>query len=146
MARLGIAVLMVVWAAMTAAALAWPHWIWAPVLSSLTMLGLCWGALLALPTRPHGPGRTFGTVFVLVTLVCLLGDLRLNDEAVAWLASSGTLGPDNAWDTRLRRVPALLPSRISVSGESITPIGILMEMRNSFMSTIQIGRCARYPY
>jgi len=39
-------------------------------------------------------------------LVCLLGDLRLNDAAVAWLASSGTLGPDNAWDTRLRRVPA----------------------------------------
>ena len=39
-------------------------------------------------------------------LVCLLGDLRLNEAAVAWLASSGTLGPDNAWDTRLRRVPA----------------------------------------
>ena len=39
-------------------------------------------------------------------LVCLLGDLHFNDAAVAWLASSGTLGPDNAWDTRLRRVPA----------------------------------------
>jgi hypothetical protein len=39
-------------------------------------------------------------------LVCLLGDLRLNDEAVAWLASSGTLGPGNGWDTRLRQLPA----------------------------------------
>lgn len=38
-------------------------------------------------------------------LVYLLGDLRLNDAAVSWLASSGTLGPDNAWDTRLLRVP-----------------------------------------
>ena len=39
-------------------------------------------------------------------LVCLLGDLRLNHAAVAWLASSGTLGPDSAWDARLQRVPA----------------------------------------
>ena len=39
-------------------------------------------------------------------LVSLLGDLRLNEAAVAWLVSSGALGPDNAWDTRLRRVPA----------------------------------------
>ena len=39
-------------------------------------------------------------------LVCLLGDLRLNDVAVAWLASSGSLGPDGGWDTRLQRLPA----------------------------------------
>ena len=51
-----------------------------------------------------------GDVFLASTsqraLVCLLGDLRFIDAAVAWLASSGTLGPDNAWDTRLKRVPA----------------------------------------
>ena len=39
-------------------------------------------------------------------LVCLLGDLRLDDAAVAWLASSGTLGPDHGWDVRLQRLPA----------------------------------------
>ncbi len=39
-------------------------------------------------------------------LVLLLGDLRLNEAAVAWLASSGTLGPGNGWDTRLQQVPA----------------------------------------
>ncbi len=39
-------------------------------------------------------------------LVCLLGDLRLDHAAVAWLASSGTLGPDHGWDTRLQRLPA----------------------------------------
>ena len=39
-------------------------------------------------------------------LVCLLGDLHFNAAAASWLASSGTLGPDNAWDVRLKRVPA----------------------------------------
>ena len=37
-------------------------------------------------------------------LVALLGDFRLNPEAVDWLVSSGSLGPEAAWDRRLRRL------------------------------------------
>jgi hypothetical protein len=37
-------------------------------------------------------------------LVCLLGDFRLNRRAVAWMLSSGSLGPEPAWDVRLRRL------------------------------------------
>ena len=38
-------------------------------------------------------------------LVALLGDLELNDQAVSWLMSSGTLGPESSWDARLHRLP-----------------------------------------
>ena len=38
-------------------------------------------------------------------LVSLLGDFRLSAGAVAWLASSGGLGPDGGWDTRLQMMP-----------------------------------------
>jgi hypothetical protein len=38
-------------------------------------------------------------------LLCLLGDLDLNRRAFAWFLSSGTLGPTDAWDARLRRLP-----------------------------------------
>ncbi len=39
-------------------------------------------------------------------LVCLLEGLDLNKSAVAWFLSSGTLGPVDAWDKRLSRLPA----------------------------------------
>ncbi|HET8901947.1 MAG TPA: hypothetical protein VFM84_08435, partial [Holophagaceae bacterium] len=38
-------------------------------------------------------------------LVCLLSSLELNRQAFAWFLSSGSLGPSDAWDTRLRRLP-----------------------------------------
>ena len=38
-------------------------------------------------------------------LVCLLGDLDWNPAAFAWYLSSGTLGPTDAWDRRIRRLP-----------------------------------------
>ena len=38
-------------------------------------------------------------------LVCLLGSLELNRQAFAWFLSSGSLGPSDAWDARLRRLP-----------------------------------------
>jgi len=37
-------------------------------------------------------------------LVALLGDLDVNPAAVSWLMSSGTLGPECSWDTRLNRL------------------------------------------
>ena len=37
-------------------------------------------------------------------LASLLGDFRPNAETVAWMASSGFLGPENGWDARVRRV------------------------------------------
>ena len=38
-------------------------------------------------------------------LVCLLGSLEPNRQAFAWFLSSGSLGPSDAWDARLRRLP-----------------------------------------
>ena len=38
-------------------------------------------------------------------LAALLGDLRLDPTATAWLLSSGTLGPQTAWDTRVHALP-----------------------------------------
>ena len=38
-------------------------------------------------------------------LVALLGDLHLNDEAVAWMMTSGSLGPEASWDARIRCLP-----------------------------------------
>jgi hypothetical protein len=38
-------------------------------------------------------------------LVALLGDLQLNRPAVSWMLSSGTLGPEASWDSRLSRLP-----------------------------------------
>ena len=38
-------------------------------------------------------------------LAALLGDLRLDPAATAWLLSSGTLGPETAWDARLHVLP-----------------------------------------
>ena len=37
-------------------------------------------------------------------LVMLLGSLDLDAQAVAWLHSSGTLGPEGSWDRRVRRL------------------------------------------
>ncbi len=37
--------------------------------------------------------------------VALLGDLDLDQAAVSWLLTSGTLGPDCSWDRRVRRLP-----------------------------------------
>jgi len=38
-------------------------------------------------------------------LVCLLGSLSWNRSAFAWFLSSGTLGPGDAWDSRIHRLP-----------------------------------------
>lgn len=38
-------------------------------------------------------------------LVCLLGSLDLNRQAFAWFLSSGSLGPSDAWDARVSRLP-----------------------------------------
>jgi hypothetical protein len=38
-------------------------------------------------------------------LAILLGDFRPNPETVAWMVSSGYLGPEIGWDARVRRVP-----------------------------------------
>ena len=38
-------------------------------------------------------------------LASLLGDFQPNAETVAWMVSSGFLGPQNGWDARVRRVP-----------------------------------------
>ena len=38
-------------------------------------------------------------------IVRLLGDFRLNSRAVSWMLSAGFLGPEDSWDSRLRRVP-----------------------------------------
>lgn len=38
-------------------------------------------------------------------LICLLRDLRLNRSAFAWFLSSGSLGPSDSWDARVRRLP-----------------------------------------
>jgi hypothetical protein len=38
-------------------------------------------------------------------VVALLGDFDLDGGTVAWLLSSGTLGSDRSWDTRVRRLP-----------------------------------------
>jgi hypothetical protein len=37
-------------------------------------------------------------------IVTLLGDFRMNRQALLWMLSSGTLGPDGGWDTRIERV------------------------------------------
>ena len=39
-------------------------------------------------------------------LVCLLEGLEFNRTALAWFLSSGSLGPSDAWDRRLHRLPA----------------------------------------
>lgn len=38
-------------------------------------------------------------------VVALLGDFDLDRSAIAWLLSSGSLGPDCSWDSRVRRLP-----------------------------------------
>ena len=38
-------------------------------------------------------------------VVALLGDFDLDPAAVSWLLSSGSLGPECSWDSRLRRLP-----------------------------------------
>jgi hypothetical protein len=38
-------------------------------------------------------------------IAALLGDLRLNPAAPAWLLSSGTTGPETAWDERVHKLP-----------------------------------------
>lgn len=38
-------------------------------------------------------------------IVALLGDFQPNRAAFSWMISSGTLGPENAWDKRIRCVP-----------------------------------------
>ena len=39
-------------------------------------------------------------------IVRLLGDFKPNEEAVAWMITSGTTGVDCSWDVRLKRLPA----------------------------------------
>lgn len=39
-------------------------------------------------------------------LICLLRDFKVNKSAVSWFLSSGSLGPLDAWDKRLKRLPA----------------------------------------
>ena len=39
-------------------------------------------------------------------IVSLLGDFQLNRVAVSWILSSGTLGPGNSWDQRIKMVGA----------------------------------------
>lgn len=38
-------------------------------------------------------------------LICLLGSFEPNKAALAWMLSSGTLGPGNSWDCRVRLLP-----------------------------------------
>ncbi len=38
-------------------------------------------------------------------LVSVLGDFEPNGRAVTWMLATGTLGPTDAWDARLRRLP-----------------------------------------
>lgn len=38
-------------------------------------------------------------------LVALLGSFDLEPQAVSWMLSAGTLGPEVSWDARLRRMP-----------------------------------------
>ena len=38
-------------------------------------------------------------------LVALLGDFDLNEEAVAWMMTAGSLGPEASWDARIRCLP-----------------------------------------
>lgn len=38
-------------------------------------------------------------------LVALLGNLELDDEAVSWVLGTGCLGPDRAWDRRIKMLP-----------------------------------------
>ena len=35
-------------------------------------------------------------------VIALLGNFKLNPNTILWMLSSGTLGPDNAWDRRIR--------------------------------------------
>lgn len=39
-------------------------------------------------------------------VIALLGGPSLNREAVTWLLTTGSLGPDASWDLRVRRLPA----------------------------------------
>ena len=49
------------------------------------------------------------TVFIASTsqraIICMLGDLEFNPEAVAWMLSSGSLGPGHSWDRRIKQLP-----------------------------------------
>lgn len=38
-------------------------------------------------------------------LIRLLGGFQLNRQALAWFIASGSLGPSEAWDTRIQRLP-----------------------------------------
>jgi len=38
-------------------------------------------------------------------IICLLGGHSLNRAALAWFMSAGNLGPTEAWDSRIRRLP-----------------------------------------
>jgi hypothetical protein len=38
-------------------------------------------------------------------IVAFLGDFQLNEKAVAWMLSNGTLGPEQSWDKRVKPVP-----------------------------------------
>ena len=48
-------------------------------------------------------------------LVALMGDLQVDERATAWLVSSGTLGPEASWDTRIHKLPG--DSRLSLDRE-----------------------------
>ena len=37
-------------------------------------------------------------------IISFLGNLKLNNDAVRWMLSSGTLGPENSWDKRIKPI------------------------------------------
>ncbi|SHF90756.1 Asparagine synthase [Salegentibacter echinorum] len=39
-------------------------------------------------------------------IVQYLGDFEFNEAAIPWMISSGSLGPEEAWDKRIRKLPA----------------------------------------
>jgi asparagine synthetase B (glutamine-hydrolysing) len=50
------------------------------------------------------------TLFVASTtqvgIIKLLGDFKFNKSLIPWVLSTGSLGPDNSWDIRIKKIPA----------------------------------------
>lgn len=38
-------------------------------------------------------------------IIMFLGNFRFNEKVIPWMLSTGTLGPDNSWDVRVRLLP-----------------------------------------
>ena len=62
-------------------------------------------------------------------LASLLGDFRPNAETVAWMVSSGFLGPRNGWDARVRRVPGGTCLRLDRAAWAVSSTTRLVEYR-----------------